>query len=253
MSKKTLKVNPVRNSGGELDPNADSARKSYFSNRAGQQGIISNGVKKFKWPFQKWQDCAWRRIACGKDSCPICGRIKKDRQKHIDRGEDPDSIKSVMEDVGGSLREALTAIKADAKAKGFDITNIDDIKEPPEPELFPLYLEINLWRESIYKLAEDSDLTNSAWLYNEAGEDLLWYANTLAAKTYRQLCNRWHLDNGDDYGDYDYAYTDYAIKECLKILNQALSELGKMETEFKNKFKLAQLHLNILAEKIKMI
>lgn len=210
-------------------------------------------IKKSKWPFQKWQDCAWRRKACGKDSCPICGRIKKDRQKHIDQGEDPDSIKSVMEDVGGSLQEALAAIKADAKAKGIDITNIGGIQEPPEPEFFPLYLEVNLWRKNIYKIAEDSDMTSSAWLYSEVGEDLLWYANTLAAKAYRQLCNRWHLENGDNYGDCDYTYTGYAIKESLKILNQALTELGEIDTEFKNKFKLAKLHLNILEDKIKAI
>lgn len=96
-------------------------------------------------------------------------------------------------------------------------------------------------------------MTNSAWLYSGASEDLLWYANTLSAKTYRQLCNRWDIDNNDDYGDFDHDYTGRVLKECIKILNQALGELGKMDTEFKNKFKLAQIHLNILAEKIKKI
>ena len=68
---------------------------------------------KFKMP--KWMDCAWRRVACEKDSCPICGRINKDRKRHIEAGEDPDDIGMVFEDVGRTFKETLELIKKDAE------------------------------------------------------------------------------------------------------------------------------------------
>jgi hypothetical protein len=208
----------------------------------------SEGQDDFDMP--KWMDCGWRRKNCGRDDCPLCGRINRDRQRHIDRGEDPDSMKSVMEDVGNNFREALTMIKADATAQGIDITNIEDIEEPPEPAAFPLYLEVNRWRESIFELAENCDETESVWLYTDSGKDLMWYANTLAAKTYRQLCNRWHIDNGDDYGDFDLKYNKYVLDECLKILCQALNDLIKSDTPHRKKFQIALLLLDSLRLKV---
>ncbi|MBU4298954.1 hypothetical protein KJ636_02845 [Patescibacteria group bacterium] len=40
--------------------------------------------KGFQMP--KWMECNWRRVPCGKENCPICGRIKKDRQRLIYSG-----------------------------------------------------------------------------------------------------------------------------------------------------------------------
>ena len=65
------------------------------------------------------------------------------------------------------------------------------------------------------------------WIYTEEAADLFWYASTLAAKTYRQLCNRWHTENGDDYGAIDFQYTSYVLKECLKILKKSLKTLAR--------------------------
>ena len=65
--------------------------------------------KKFKMP--KWMECTWRRVPCGRDDCPICSRIKKDRQRYIERGEDPDAAESVFEDVSRNFKEALQMIK----------------------------------------------------------------------------------------------------------------------------------------------
>lgn len=215
-----------------------------------------NKRKKAEFKMPKWQDCGWRRKACGKDNCPICGRIKKDRQKHVAKGEDPDTIEAVIKDVGKIFEETLKMLKADAKRLGIDLNKIKDekIEASPKPEEFPLYREVGSWRQDVYNLADSCDLTNSAWFYSEAGKDLLWYANTLAAKTYRQLSNRWEMDHNIDAGEEtDYQYTGRVLKECLKILNSALIELSKMDTEFRNKFKMAQLCLNLLAKKIEKI
>ncbi len=28
--------------------------------------------------IKTWQDCQWKRNACGRDDCPICGPIKQE-------------------------------------------------------------------------------------------------------------------------------------------------------------------------------
>lgn len=180
-------------------------------------------IDGFKIP--EWWECSWRRIGCGKKTCRLCGKIQKDRQGHISKGEDPDSLESALEDVGGSFREAMSMIKKHAESMGIDITNIDSIKEPPEPNKLPLYRKIFKWRNFINDIIKDAYQTESLWLATEAAADLNWYKDTLSAKTYRQLCNKWHIEQGDEYGDFDHKYTKYILDECLRILECALNDL----------------------------
>lgn len=188
-----------------------------------KNAIIELPKGEMKMP--EWMECSWRRISCGKNECPICGKIRKNREKWVERGEDPDDIKHVLEDVGQNFKEVLTMIKKDAKSMGIDITNIDDVEEPPEESEFPLYLEAEKWRKEVFKIAEDARISGSFWLLTEAAEDIFWYSNTILAKIYRQLCNRWHIENGDDYGEFDYKYTKYVLEECIKILKKSLTDL----------------------------
>lgn len=199
--------------------------------------------EKFEMP--KWMDCSWRRIPCGKNNCPICGRIKKDRQRHIKKGEDPDTMEAALEDISRNFKEVMEVIREDARKHGFDIDNVklEEIKEPPRPHEFPIYNKIKNWHHDIYKIADESDATNSAWLFNEEAEDLLWYSNTILAKTYRQLCNTWQMEHGEDYGDEDHKYTRYVLGECLSILKNALAALSRMEIEQKLKLNLALVYL----------
>ena len=60
---------------------------------------------------------------------------------------------------------------------------------------------------------------------SETIKDLSWYSNTFTVKTYRQLCNRWHIKKGDEYGKFDYEYTKYVLEECVRILKKSLSEI----------------------------
>lgn len=198
----------------------------------------------------KWWECGWRRVPCGKDSCRLCGRINKDRARHIAVGENPDDARSVFEDVSNNLKEALTMIKKDAAARGIDITNIADIKEPPGPEEFPLYKKVDKWHKGISELVKDAEQTDSLWLLTEAAEDLLWYKNTVLAKTYRQLSNRWHLKQGDGYGDIDYQYTGYVLTECLNILDRRLRELSSLASPQKAELMVALPRLMDLKKKI---
>ncbi len=194
-------------------------------------------VGDFKIP--KWWECGWRRTACNKKECILCGKILRDRQRHIDKGDDPDDMKSVMEDVGNSLGEALQMIKKHAESMGIDITNIDDTENPPEPKKFPLYRKVDCWRKSIENIVNAAYEANELWFDSVAAADLLWYRHTLAAKTYRQLCNKWHIDRGDEYGDVDYQYTKYVLSECLRILERSLAELSSLASEEKAELMLA--------------
>lgn len=211
-----------------------------------------NEIKKadnFQMP--KWMECTWRRVPCGKDGCPICGRIKRDRQRHIEHGEDPDDMKSVFKDVGRNFKEVLEMIKKDAEEKGFDITNIDNIQEPPEPEEFSLYRKIQKWRDSVYSLA--SSPTVGFWIETEEAQDLLWYANTLMAKVYRQLCNHWHIKKGDDYGVFDCQYTGYVLQKCLKILSESLQKIIQNNPPQKEELNSIFINLSKLEKEITKI
>lgn len=204
--------------------------------------------ENFKMP--KWMECTWRRIPCGKDNCPICGRIKRDRQRHIEKGEDPDDIKSVFEDVGRNLKEALAMIKKDAERMGIDITNIDNIQEPPAPEEFPLYNKVKEWHDFVFEIIEEAEKAEDLLLLTEAAQDLSWYSNILLAKVYRQLCNKWYIKNGNDYGEFDYQYTKYVLKECLKILKQSFRELASPYSNREINLILADEELSSLEKKI---
>jgi hypothetical protein len=200
-----------------------------------------------------WMDCAWRRLPCEKEDCPLCSQIAKDRERHLAKGEDPDEISVALEDVGNYFKKTLKAIRKSAKENGLNLLNMKKLKEPPEPQDFPMYHKVNNWRNGIHDIADDSDDVSSTWLFSDAGEDLLWYSNALAAKTYRQLTNRWHLQSGSDYGDFDYEYTQYVITECVQLLKKALGELIDMEIAQRGKFSIALMSLAGFENDIKKI
>ncbi len=182
-------------------------------------------AKDFNMP--EFMDCTWQRISCGKFDCKICGKIQKDRMRHLARGEDPDDTKNIFEDVGMSLRDTLKMIKRDAEKMGIDIENIkeEDLEEPPGPEEFPLYKKVEAWHKNASELVRHAEKSGSAWILTEAAIDLMWYKNTLLVKTYRQLCTRWDLNKGQEYGEFDFKYTKYVLTKCIKILKKSLKEL----------------------------
>lgn len=179
------------------------------------------GEDEFGMPV--WMECQWRRIACGESSCPICGMHQR-LERELEHS-DGSSLKHVPEDEGPPRNEALAAIKFDAESRGFEIANIGDEEPTPEPDEFPLYRQVHAWREHVVWLAEEADRKNAAWLQTEEGKDLLWYANTIAAKTYRQLTTRWELNQGSEYGVEDYQWTQYVLRESCTYVRQAAAAL----------------------------
>jgi hypothetical protein len=202
--------------------------------------------REFKMP--EWIDCSWRRKSCDRDECPICGRIKRDREKRIARGENPDDMKYVIKDVSRNLKKTLALMRKDAEKFGIDIENVEAVVEPPEPENFPLNKEVDEWRNSVFSLAEGSG--NPPWAYTESAEDLFWYANTISAKTYRQLCNRWQLERGSDFENFDYAYTKRVLTECFEEIRKAVSDLMPICSNDKVKLMLIADGATRLKEKV---
>jgi len=204
-----------------------------LAKRLKKSGAVMELPYDLKMP--KWMDCTWRRDRCGKDECRICGEIKKDRQRHIERGEDPDSIESAFQDVGRNLAEAMRIARRNVKKLGIDVENIwdedIDIERTSEPQDFPLYNQVAEWRKGVHNFAQATHEQEDPWLLTEEAEDLLWYCNTLCAKVYRQLCNKWHIERGDEYTKFDYDYTKWVLGECMAILEKSLSQLSVVNTD----------------------
>ncbi len=200
----------------------------------------------------EWLDCAWRRIPCGKENCPICSRINEVMGQNDENDILPTKI---LTHIGKDLKETIDMIKQDINKHKIELENIStqQRKKPPRPFEFPLYHKINNWRAGIYEIVEKSDEVSSAWLSVDAGEDVLWYANTILAKVYRQLCNRWRIAHNDDYVLFDYEYTRYVLDECFLILKASLKRLIDMEVTQKNEFNIALLLLTSLEREVKKI
>ncbi len=60
--------------------------------------------------IRAWLDCMWKRIPCGEDGCPICGRVNRERMRLFKEGENPDSIAGAIDSVGASLAESAILI-----------------------------------------------------------------------------------------------------------------------------------------------
>lgn len=197
-----------------------------------------------------WMECSWRRIPCGQDDCKICGRIKNDRKRHIAAGRDPDDLKNVFNDVGRIMGETMVMVRQRAEEMGIDLDNLEDVSEPPKPNKFPLHKKVMKWRKLIHDIGESASASNSVWLNAEAAKDLFWYANTITAKIYRQHCNRWEIDQKDDYAEFDYEYTKRVLIECMDVLKKSLQVLHYLNTPQDDKIVLALTQLTELEDGI---
>lgn len=201
-----------------------------------------------------WQDCQWRRIACGQNSCPICGPNEERRRKYIKKGEDPDSMKSALVDLSEIFCQTRQMLEDDAGRMEIDLDNLPEFEEEASPpEIFPIYNEVAEWSRGVQKIAEASDDVSSAWLYSEAGKDLLWYSRTLCAKTARQLDNFRDVEQGREYMDLECGYTGYALSEVLNILRNVIIKLIADNGPHAKKFTLAYLVLTGIEEKMRKI
>ena len=205
--------------------------------------IPSGGEKEVK----EWLDCAWKRVPCGKRSCPLCGRVARDRDRLLREGKDPDSIQGVFDSVGASFAETMALMQKEAERLGIDISNLDDIKEPPEPAAFPLWVTTRAWQMRLRAFVSVEEKRGAHWLRTEAAANLTWYAGTFGAKVYRQLSNEWHIARNDGYGDFDYEYTADVLRRVIMMLMKAFADVRDLAPE---SLPLAE-EFRALAEKVK--
>ena len=190
-------------------------------------GMIIKSPKGETFDMPAWQDCGWRRITCEKESCPMCGRQKKHRQKCLNRGLDPDSMEAAMDCVQETFSEVGDMLRTDAARFGVDLNNLEDVKEtePPSMESYQICAKVMKWRDAVYNLFGEAESWGDGWQNSEAGQDLSWYANLLPVKLYRALCAKWEMKNDDRGAWVDYIYTKYAVEEILKIIKNSLVSL----------------------------
>ncbi|OGF41188.1 hypothetical protein A2477_01050 [Candidatus Falkowbacteria bacterium RIFOXYC2_FULL_47_12] len=182
-----------------------------------------------------WMDCTWRRIPCGKLTCPICGRMVRVRARHIARGEDPDDLAAVFADMGENFSETLRLLREDARQLGVDLEKEPD--EPPlqtpEPDAFPLYGVVKNWQECLEMILAAGYSAGASWVITDVYADLSWYGNALLAKTYRQLCAAWEKKYAPTlFGEADFRYTRDVLAECCAILTRNLRELLPLSGDY---------------------
>ena len=171
----------------------------------------------------RWMDCTWKRVPCMEDECPVCSKLKDLQEDDLfDRGE-------FLIDV--------------------DNTG-DNGKNVPSPDEFPFYREVKSWLEDVISIAEKSKKLNSYWVFTEEAADLFWYMNVLSAKTYRQLCNRYLIENENNENRIDYNYTNYVLKNSIKKIKKALKILADNNQSQKSELKEAFDEISSLEERI---
>lgn len=194
--------------------------------------------KKSSFAPPAWWDCQWRRVACGRDGCAMCGRISRARKNHVLLGKDPDSIESVLADVKDVFEETFSLLEKSAKKFGVDIHNLPDIdiKEPPDTSTSPIRIRLQKFYKFVINLEQEAAEGFQIWSKSEAGKDLLWYPSIILVKVKRLFNSRWKMDNGEEFAKDDFDYTFYAISESISILKKALMELISKRTHQKVQF-----------------
>lgn len=218
--------------------------------------IVKTKTEEFKMPI--WMDCVWKRNSCGKKSCPVCRSVKKANEekknsKKMKEEEKELNSEALLDEMNKDLKKIMREIKKDAKRMGFDVEDIEKLKNPPAPAKFLLYNKTKEWRDLIFSAIKNAVHKQEYWVYTEAFEDLLWYTNLLPVKVYRQLCNKWHLEQGDEYGEYDYKYTKYVLRECSKMIKGSLGTVMSFNAKEKEIFIISAASLMSLEKEIKKI
>jgi len=215
---------------------------------------FEKNIKKRKTGMPKWMDCTWRRIPCNKPSCKICGRIQRNKMNNLATGNDPDDISLALEDINKTFKEAIEVIKKDAKARGMEIAiRSEELRTPPKPKEYPLYNKMSAWRNGVMEVVSEIAESNEFVIDCDSFQDLAWYVDTLLAKIYRQLSNKWHVKIGDDYGDFDYQYTEYVLSEIIFIIDQSFKDLIMMDLSLKGKLNLFYVYFAGVKNEIKEI
>jgi hypothetical protein len=128
--------------------------------------------------------------------CLLFSRDSKRRADHIARGEDPDDLKTVMDDVQSDLRESLEMIQKDASDLGINLNQITEkerrqVKEfshPLHSKAEGLSFNIHQFRKKATNLFLDESSNDSDKKVQSDSLDVLaWYEFQFSVKLKRAL------------------------------------------------------------------
>lgn len=231
---------------------------SHTQEKIEEKIVRPKTIRGFRIP--EWWDCEWRRVPCNKKSCKLCGKLQRERERHIAAGEDPDDPEVFMHDIEKSLEETKVMIEREMKRMGVAIEEID-IEEEKRDDLFlkklkshPLQKKVMKWAHAVHDIFHRAMDTNTLWLGTEAAANLNWYSPLLAVKTARQLSNNEEIKQGDDetreVAETDHEYIRYVMKECIHILEASLNELALYASLQKSELSLALMTLRALKKQL---
>lgn len=188
--------------------------------------------EKYDFISPDWWECQWRRNACEHPACPLCSRIIKQRFKHKFKGEDPYCEESLLQDVKDTFEETIQLLYENTQKHGIEINHFnEEIEMPPEPDEFFEYKKTYDWIREMHKFIKEK---SGVWIHTEAGQDLIWYANLIPAKIYRNLCNIWYIKKGQTDENIDYYYTKYVLENCIQISKESFETVISMHLPEKN-------------------
>lgn len=137
--------------------------------------------------------CDYRCERCEyADECVVYKKDRVRRVEHILRGEDPDDINTVLEDVGKNMEDTMRMIYEQAEEMGIDLDNVveEDIEEKPDPKEDPLHKLAYRFTLKTHDFLKDVEkkvlITPEIKTYFD---ELRWYHTLLSAKLYRALCS----------------------------------------------------------------
>ncbi len=142
--------------------------------------------------------CDYRCEECEHSgNCKVYQQEQEMRLMHRLKGEDPDDMKVVMEDVAASMKEAMDMLHDQAEEMGIDLDEIsdEDAQMPPDPEVFPLYRRSYNFTLKAHELLTRlrGVRTASPDLKEEIG-NLSWHHTIVSAKLARAFSDRWFED-----------------------------------------------------------
>ena len=109
--------------------------------------ITSKTRKTYRSPQElPFNRCDYRCEKCSEqDNCWVYQMSESKRIKHLVKGEDPDSMGTVIEDLRDSLEESMRILKMSAKKWGIDLDKETEETKDYEQfdfDRFPLYLSL---------------------------------------------------------------------------------------------------------------
>lgn len=198
-------------------------------------------------PVPAWMDCVWRRIACGKNSCPICGAPKDEPESDMPLEE----LWKSLESTENIKKEEMARVSRKMRESGFAFEKIETNRERlPQPNEFSFYKKVSKWQRGVFSIMNEAQDLGYLWPYSENAADLFWYANILLAKIYRQLIGQLSIDEKTARYDPEYQYTRYVLGECVGEIKKSLNALSYLHSEQKAELMLSLSRITKLEDDI---